>query len=125
LPPIPREQQAPYPGGQRAVTAHTVPDNQVDTSANAIRGPPTTTAPIEFWDRPAVLKFFGGSRPLHVSTLYRGMKSGRYPKPVHVSGNSVRWLRSECEAAAQRMLAARDEPKVAEPRGRPRRKIIT
>ena len=72
-----------------------------------------------------MLKFFGGSRPLHVSTLYRGMKSGQLSKPVDVSGNSVRWLRSECEAAAQRMLAARDEPKLAERRGRPRRKIIT
>jgi predicted DNA-binding transcriptional regulator AlpA len=125
LPSIPRDQQSPYPDDQRTVTAPTVPDNQPDTSANAIRGPPTTTATIEFWDRPAVLKFFGGSRPLHVSTLYRGMKSGRYPKPVHVSGNSVRWLRSECEAAARRMIAARDESKLAEPRGRPRGKIIT
>jgi predicted DNA-binding transcriptional regulator AlpA len=121
LHPIPREQQAPYPGGQRAVTAHTVPDNQVD-SANAIRGPPTTTA-IEFLDRSTVLKFFGGSRPLHVSTLYRGMRNGRYPRPVHVSGNSVRWIKSECEAALDRMIAARDETKPSERRGRPRRKI--
>jgi predicted DNA-binding transcriptional regulator AlpA len=127
VPPIPREQQAPYAGGQRAVTVHTVPDNQVDTSANAIRGPPTTTA-IEFLDRPAVLKFFGGSRPLHVSTLYRGMHNGRYPRPVYVSGNSVRWIRSECEAAAQRMLDARDEPKPPTGRGqpgRPRRQHIS
>lgn len=124
MPPIPREQQAPYPGGQRAVTAHTVPDNQVDTSANAIRGPPTTAA-IEFWDRSTVLKFLGGSRPLHVSTLYRGMQSGRYPRPVYVSGNSVRWIRSECEAAAQRMLAARDKPQQPTGRGRNRRQRIT
>ena len=78
---------------------------------------------IEFLDRPSVLKFFGGSRPLNVSTLYRGLRSGRYPKPVHVSGNSVRWVRSECEAAAQRMLAARDEPKPPTKRGRKRRSI--
>jgi predicted DNA-binding transcriptional regulator AlpA len=115
---IPREQLSRYPGGQRAVTAPTVPDNnQSETSANAIRGPPT----IEFLDRPAVLKFFGGSRPLHVSTLYRGMHSGLYPRPVKVSGNSVRWVKSECEAAAERMIAARDEPKPPERRGRPRK----
>jgi predicted DNA-binding transcriptional regulator AlpA len=118
LPTIPREQQSRYPAGQRAVTAPTIPDNnQPEPSNNTIRGPPT----IEFLDRPAVLKFFGGSRPLHVSTLYRGMHSGLYPRPVNVSGNSVRWVKSECEDAAQRMIAARDEPKPPERRGRPRK----
>ena len=36
----------------------------------------------------------------------------------------MRWIRSECEVAAHRMIAARDEPKPPERRGRPRRKII-
>jgi predicted DNA-binding transcriptional regulator AlpA len=84
---------------------------------------PSYPATIEFWDRPAVLKFFGGSRPLHVSTLYRGLRDGTYPKPVRVSGSAVRWLRSECEAAAQRMIAARDEPNRPTKRGRKRRRI--
>jgi hypothetical protein len=75
--------------------------------------------------RAAVLRFFGGDQPLHVSTLYRGVTAGRYPKPVRVSGNNVRWLKAECEAAAQRMLAARDEPPkpTTKRRGRKRRRI--
>ena len=77
MPPIPREQQSPYPGGQRAAAAITVPDNnQPDTSANAIRGPP------RLWDRATTLAFFGG---IDVSTLYRGMRLGRYPRPFFVS----------------------------------------
>jgi len=60
------------------------------------------------WDgrRATVLKFFGGSKPIHVSTLYRGVHSGRYPPPMNISGNAVRWLGHECRAARQRM---RDE----------------
>ena len=68
-----------------------------------------------------MLKFFGGSRPLHTSTLYRGITSGVYPRPINVAPGSVRWLRSECEAAAQRMLDARDELKPPTGRGQPRR----
>ena len=81
---------------------------------------PNSPVPIDFMTRDAVLRFFGGDQPLHVSTLYRGVNAGRYPKPVRVSGNNVRWIRAECEAAAQRMLAARDQPKKPERRGRPR-----
>jgi predicted DNA-binding transcriptional regulator AlpA len=86
-------------------------------------------APIELLDRPAVLKFFGGSRPLHASTLYRGIGDCTYPKPINVgsgsSSGAVRWLRSECEAALERMIAARHEPKPPERRGRKRRQRIT
>ncbi len=78
-------------------------------------------APIELWDRRAVLEFFGGNRPLHPSTLYRGVSTGVYPKPINTSGNTVRWLADECRAALQRMIAERDEPpKRVERRGRPR-----
>jgi predicted DNA-binding transcriptional regulator AlpA len=84
---------------------------------------PNSPATLDFMTRDAVLRFFGGNRPLHVSTLYRGMNSGIYPKPVHVAGNAVRWIRAECEAAAQRMLDARNEPKPPTRRGRKRRRI--
>jgi predicted DNA-binding transcriptional regulator AlpA len=77
--------------------------------------------PIELWDRQTVLKYFGGTKPLHFSTLYRGIAAGVYPRPVHTSGNSSRWLAHECREALQRMIAARDQPsKHAEYRGRPR-----
>ena len=84
---------------------------------------PNPPEPVEFWDRPTVLKYFGGVRPLHVSTLYRGVHDGTYPKPIRVSRSAVRWLASECRSAAQRMIAARDGPKRATHRGRPRRRI--
>jgi predicted DNA-binding transcriptional regulator AlpA len=62
----------------------------------------------------AVLEFFGGDTPIHYSTLYRGIEAGRYPKGVRIGPNTVRWLRSECRAARQKLIAARDaEPDAA------------
>jgi predicted DNA-binding transcriptional regulator AlpA len=52
-------------------------------------------------------RFFGGTRPINPATLYRGVHIGRYPAPIHVGPGSSRWLRSECEAALQAMIAAR------------------
>ena len=42
---------------------------------------PNHPATIEFLDRAAVLKFFGGSSPLHVSTLYRGIRTAPIQGP--------------------------------------------
>jgi len=54
--------------------------------------------------------FFGGpERPIHYSTLYRGIAAGRYPEGVRVGPNSVRWLRSECREARQKLIDARDD----------------
>jgi predicted DNA-binding transcriptional regulator AlpA len=58
-------------------------------------------------DRDAACRFFGGTRPIHAATLYRGVRQGRYPKPVHVGPGSSRWLREECEAALQSMVEGR------------------
>ena len=56
-----------------------------------------------------VLRFFGGrERPIHHTTLYRGMRDGRYPQQIHIGPQTVRWLRSECVAARQRLIDARD-----------------
>jgi predicted DNA-binding transcriptional regulator AlpA len=60
----------------------------------------------ELLDRTAACKFFGGTKPLHPATLYRGVRTGRYPRPVKVGGLS-RWLRSECLEALARMMEAR------------------
>jgi predicted DNA-binding transcriptional regulator AlpA len=57
-------------------------------------------------DRRAACEFFGGTRPLNAATLYRGIRQGRYPRPVKVGGSS-RWLRSECEAVLQAMVEGR------------------
>jgi predicted DNA-binding transcriptional regulator AlpA len=54
-------------------------------------------------NKAAVCRFFGNINP---STLYRGIRAGRFPRPVRIGGSS-RWLRSECEAALQGMVEAR------------------
>jgi predicted DNA-binding transcriptional regulator AlpA len=61
---------------------------------------------MELFDRNAACAFFGGTRPINAATLYRGIRRGRYPRPVKVGGSS-RWLRSECEAALQAMVEGR------------------
>jgi hypothetical protein len=51
--------------------------------------------------------FFGGpTRPIHPATLYRNAGT-RYPLPVRIGANTVRWLKSECVAARQQMLDER------------------
>lgn len=60
----------------------------------------------ELLDRPAVCRLFGGSRPLHPATLYRGIRAGRFPAPIKV-GASARWLRAECEAALLAIIERR------------------
>jgi predicted DNA-binding transcriptional regulator AlpA len=54
----------------------------------------------------AVLRFFGGDRPIHYATLYRGIKAGRYPPPVSIGPNTRRWLRSQCREARQKLIDA-------------------
>ena len=58
-------------------------------------------------DRDAACAFFGGNRPIHASSLYRGIAKGHYPRPVKVGPGSSRWLRDECEAALQAMVEGR------------------
>jgi hypothetical protein len=54
----------------------------------------------------ACILFGGPGRPIHPATLYRGI-GDRYPQPVWIGPNSVRWLRSECRAALQKFIDAR------------------
>jgi predicted DNA-binding transcriptional regulator AlpA len=107
MPPIPRDQRSPFPSETPNVET-------------------TEPTEIELWERKTVLKFFGGDKPLHPSTLYRGMVVGRYPRPILVAGNAARWVRSECEAAQRRMFDKRAEPrpKPTGRRGRPRKVAV-
>jgi predicted DNA-binding transcriptional regulator AlpA len=57
-------------------------------------------------DRRAVCEMFGGNRPINAATLYRGIRAGRFPRPIRVGGSS-RWLRDECEAVLRSMKEAR------------------
>jgi predicted DNA-binding transcriptional regulator AlpA len=58
-------------------------------------------------DRREVCRFFGGTKPLDPATLYRGIRKGRYPRPIKVGPGSSRWLRIECEAALAAMAEGR------------------
>jgi predicted DNA-binding transcriptional regulator AlpA len=58
-------------------------------------------------DRADVCRFFGGTKPIDPATLYRGIRQGRYPRPVKIGPGSSRWLRSECEAALCSMIDGR------------------
>ena len=55
-------------------------------------------------DLKEVCHLFGG---LNSSTIYRGITAKRYPTPIKTGPNTSRWLRSECEAALQGMIAGR------------------
>jgi predicted DNA-binding transcriptional regulator AlpA len=65
------------------------------------------TTMVELLDRREVCRFFGGTKPLDPATLYRGIRKGRFPKPVKVGPGSSRWLRAECEAALRVMAEGR------------------
>jgi predicted DNA-binding transcriptional regulator AlpA len=57
---------------------------------------------VALLDRKAVSLFFGGTKPLHAATVYRHIRAGLIPPPIHVGGCS-RWSLAECEAALARM----------------------
>jgi predicted DNA-binding transcriptional regulator AlpA len=50
----------------------------------------------------------GGNKPVDPSTVYRGIKEGRYSKPFKIAKQAVRWKRSEIEADIDRMILERD-----------------
>jgi predicted DNA-binding transcriptional regulator AlpA len=58
---------------------------------------------LDLLDRRGACQLFGD---IHVATLYRHVRAGLIPKPIHVGGSS-RWLRSECESALAKMAEAR------------------
>jgi predicted DNA-binding transcriptional regulator AlpA len=62
----------------------------------------------DLWTLAQTCAFFGGStKPIHASTLWRGVKAGRYPKPILTGPNMRRWLPSECRVARQAQIEAR------------------
>jgi predicted DNA-binding transcriptional regulator AlpA len=63
--------------------------------------------PANLLDIDDVCAFFGGTRPLNPSTIYRGLGK-RFPNPIKVGPNNSRWLRSECEDALRAMAAERE-----------------
>lgn len=61
-------------------------------------------------DEPTACAILGGAdSPIHRSTLWRGCKNGRYPKPIKVGPGTNRWRRSELLAVIEKAAAERDE----------------
>jgi predicted DNA-binding transcriptional regulator AlpA len=90
--------------GERLLGVHVAKKTSHVPVHEEARPPPI--ADDELLDLDEVCAFFGGSKPLHPATIYRGLGS-RYPRPVRVGPNSNRWLKSECEAALREMAAER------------------
>lgn len=63
--------------------------------------------PDNLLDCRTVCRLIGGSRPINPATLYRNIRKGIYPAPVHVGPGSSRWRRDEIEAVLQAMAEAR------------------
>jgi prophage regulatory protein len=58
----------------------------------------------EILRRPQVIKRTG----LPVSSLYRMMDAGEFPKPIHIGERSVGWFAGEIDAWLEQRRAERD-----------------
>jgi predicted DNA-binding transcriptional regulator AlpA len=65
------------------------------------------TQQLDLLDKAETCRLFGGTRPIHPATLYRGIRDGRYPRPLKIGPGSSRWLREECEAVLSQMISGR------------------
>jgi predicted DNA-binding transcriptional regulator AlpA len=58
-------------------------------------------------DKRTVCRLFGGTKPIDPATLYRGIRQGRYPKPIRIGPQVRRWSRSEVEAVLAQLREGR------------------
>jgi len=64
---------------------------------------------LELVDESAALRIIGGNEtPINRATLWRGVKAGRYPKPIKVTAATNRWVLSELVACIEARMAARE-----------------
>jgi predicted DNA-binding transcriptional regulator AlpA len=50
----------------------------------------------------------GRESPITPSTLYRGIRTGRFPAPIKLGAGTSRWRRSEIVAMLEKAVAERD-----------------
>jgi len=50
----------------------------------------------------------GADKPITRATLYRGIREGRYPRPIKIGPKASRWLLPELRATRARQIAARN-----------------
>lgn len=60
--------------------------------------------PLRLIDRAETCREFGNISP---ATLYRGVATGRYPSPIKVGPNAVRWVLAEIRDCKLEMMNAR------------------
>jgi predicted DNA-binding transcriptional regulator AlpA len=62
----------------------------------------------ELVNEPRACAVLGGPEtPIHRSTLWRGIRAGRYPKPIKVSARACRWRLDELLAVIERAVSDR------------------
>jgi len=77
------------------------------------RGTPAQVEDDGLYDIEFVCCFFGGNKPLHPATIYRGINAGRYPRPVRPSPNVNRWVGRELRAAKEAILTEPRAPLIS------------
>jgi predicted DNA-binding transcriptional regulator AlpA len=74
----------------------------------APRAPVNLSPDLDLMNAAQACQVIGGNgAPINPATLWRGIKAGRYPKPIMVSPNVARWSRAELEAALRRLFEIR------------------
>lgn len=63
--------------------------------------------------REACIAFGGEDTPISLSTYYRGIREGRYPKPVKISPGLSRIPDEEIEEAKRKLADARSRTKAS------------
>jgi predicted DNA-binding transcriptional regulator AlpA len=58
----------------------------------------------DLMSRAEVCVYFGR---IHPSTLWRGIRDGRFPAPIHIGPQLRRWSREDCETALRTMADRR------------------
>ena len=62
----------------------------------------------ELLEKSAACAFIGGSQsPIHFATLYRGVKSGKFPRPIKIGPGISRWRKSELREAIEKLALER------------------
>jgi len=58
-------------------------------------------------DVEATCAFLGGNKPIHFSTLYKGIRAGRFPRPIKIGPATSRWRGRDLRDCVARLADAR------------------
>ncbi len=77
--------------------------------ASAVPGIPTGDD-LTMMDVTETCRFFGGANsPLHQTTLYKGIRAGKYPPPIKQGPGTSRWTLGSCRAALRKIIAGQQQ----------------